>query len=119
MTIYPNIKLRPLSDTNFEVVEDCYVTVFEFTIQKGAITDLTSAPRWLWWLIPPHGATKKASIVHDYMIRNDVHSVEADSIYLLLLLLEDIPKWQAFLMYFSIQIFKKQRIKHENAVILD
>jgi hypothetical protein len=112
MTTYPNIKLKPLNDTNFEVLEDCYVLDFDFTIAAGSVTDLTTGLRGLWWLIPPHGASKSASIVHDFLIRNDYERDYADCIFLFYLL-KAVPKWQAYLMFWSIQNFTKIRNKIE------
>jgi hypothetical protein len=108
MTHYPHIILRPISGFNFEVVVDCRVDELDITIIAGSVTNLTSAPRFFWWLIPPHGDTKAASIVHDYMIRSGHNSVLADCVFLYLLRLS-VASWQAHIMYFCITFFQKYR----------
>lgn len=37
------------------------------TIPKGFIWDLSSVPRFLWWLFPPDGDFEFASLIHDYL----------------------------------------------------
>lgn len=116
MTVFPEILIAPREDHNFEICEDCLVEPFGVVIKKGSVTDLTSSPRWLWWLIPPHGDSKRASILHDYMIRDGGYDArEADEIYLYFLL-KFVPRWQALLMYVSISTFTKKRRKHENSI---
>ncbi|MFG1358036.1 DUF1353 domain-containing protein [Xanthobacter pseudotagetidis] len=39
------------------------------TVRKGAVTDLTSVPRFAWMLIPPDGPWVKAAVIHDYLYR--------------------------------------------------
>lgn len=107
MTYYPDIRLRPLNDLNFEVVEDCFVDEFGLIIPKGSINDLASVPRWLWWLIPPHGDAKRASVVHDYLMRSNQHKKEyADAVFYCLLK-KDVAHWQALLMFLSVLLFRK------------
>lgn len=36
-------------------------------IPKGFIWDLSSVPRFLWWLLPPDGDFELASLIHDYL----------------------------------------------------
>ena len=113
MTKYPEIKLIPDDNDNFIVAEDCYVSEFNFIIIKGSVTDLTSVPRWLWWLIPPHGKTKRASILHDYLIRNGKDRTYSDIVYLYFLI-KEVGFGQAIVMYLAINIFKKARKRHES-----
>lgn len=108
MTFYPHIRLEPLSDLDFEVVEDCFVGDFSIIITKGSINDLASVPRWLWWLIPPHGNAKKASIVHDYIMRSGKYpKAYADAVFYFLLK-KDVKHWQALTMFLSVVFFKRK-----------
>jgi hypothetical protein len=113
MTFYPYIKLIPTDNDEFVVEEDCFVREFDIIITKGSITDLTSVPRWLWWVIPPHGKTKKASILHDYLIRSGKERTYSDVVYLYFLI-KEVGFSQAIVMYLAINIFKKLRKKHES-----
>lgn len=59
-----------------------YRTVEKIVVPKGFVTDLTTIPRWLWILFPPHDNYAKAAIVHDYMYENAIGSKEeADIIF--------------------------------------
>jgi hypothetical protein len=110
MTTYPDIRLRPLDDLNFEVVEDCFVNEFGLIITKGSINDLASVPRWLWWLIPPHGDAKRASVVHDFLMRSNRHKKQyADAVFYALLMAH-VPKWQALIMFLSVVFFKNKTL---------
>lgn len=116
MTYYPDIRLKPLNDLNFEVVEDCFVDEFGFVISAGSINDLASVPRWLWWLIPPHGDAKRASVVHDFLMRSPTPSPSpigrggkayADAVFYCLLK-KDVPHWQAVVMFLAVVWFRKR-----------
>jgi len=37
------------------------------TIPKGFVWDLSSVPRFLWWLLPPDGDFDLAYLIHDYL----------------------------------------------------
>jgi hypothetical protein len=37
------------------------------TIPKGFNWDLSSSPRWLWWLYPPFGDFMFAALIHDFL----------------------------------------------------
>lgn len=108
MTEYPDIRLKPLDGLNFEVMEDCFVKEFSIIITKGSINDLASVPRWLWWLIPPHGDAKCASIVHDFLMRSGKYDkAYADGVFYILLM-KAVNLWQALLMFLAVVFFKKQ-----------
>lgn len=108
MTEYPKIKLEPREGLNFEVVEDCFVREFQLIITKGSINDLTSSPKWLWWVIPPHGDSKKASIVHDFLMRSGKYSkAYADAVFYVLLK-KDVRHWQALTMFLAVVFFKRK-----------
>lgn len=96
------------NDLNFQVSEDCIVEEFCLIITKGSINDLASVPRWLWWLIPPHGDAKKASVVHDFLMRNSNYKkAYADAVYYCLLK-RDVPHWQAVIMFLAVVWFRKK-----------
>jgi hypothetical protein len=37
------------------------------TIPKGYTWDLSSVPRFLWWLLPPDGDFQIGALIHDYL----------------------------------------------------
>jgi hypothetical protein len=114
MTTYPTFRIEtiPLKPFEYVVLEDCLVPELGITVIAGSYTNLTTVPRLFWSIIPPHGATKEPSIVHDFLIRSENSRNLADT-HFLFLLLEAVPKWQAYLMFWSIQTFTKIRNKIE------
>jgi hypothetical protein len=69
-------------------------------------------PWWLRWFESPIGKSKNASAVHDYLIRTKQDRFFADCVYLYLLTL-DLTKYKAIIMFLSLQLFPKIRVKYE------
>lgn len=68
-------------------------------------TDLISIPRWLWWLIPPHGRAAKASVPHDYhYINQDITRKEADLLYREGCAHLKVKPWRKSVMYFFLRV---------------
>lgn len=42
-------------------------------IPKGYVWDLSSVPRFLWWLLPADGDFEIAYIIHDYLYENRLY----------------------------------------------
>lgn len=124
MTTYPKIILTKLSSGRFDqwvVYEDCLCgaqilpdgTVEYITIPEGFVTNLASVPRWLWWLIPPHGESAAASALHDYMyffldyyrgVDDKRARAAVDATFLInLIMAPGIKQWQAWLMYQAVR----------------
>ncbi len=58
------------SKPRYQLLNDLNVVLSngdELTIPKGFIWDLSSVPRFLWWLLPPDGDFGIAYIIHDYL----------------------------------------------------
>lgn len=61
------------NSNKFEVLEDFLVAVIDddgsehvICVPKGYITDMSSIPRFFWWLFPPStSGARRASVVHD------------------------------------------------------
>ena len=52
------------------------------TVPRGFEPDFASVPRLLWPLVPPHGRSRKAAVVHDYLYsRPDIPRVIADAVF--------------------------------------
>ena len=77
-----------------------------FTVPKGFITDFASVPRCFWSLIPPMGRYGKAALLHDYLYNTkSVSRREADRIFLKTMLMMEVPKWKAYVMYVAVRVF--------------
>lgn len=107
ITYWPDIILKPIDGENFEVWDYCYVDGRFFNdgnvriIPKGFVTDLSSIPKIFRSLISTSGKTKRASVVHDYLIRNEIMSQkECDQVFRKLLLETGVRPIQASIMYF-------------------
>ncbi len=80
----------------------------EITIPPGYTSDFASVPRILWVLIPPHGRSAEASVVHDYLYDNRIGTrLDAD-----LLFFRDlspvVPSWQSLVMFLSVRLFARR-----------
>lgn len=133
MTTFPTIAVTKINEgfNLYAVYEDCYVSAI-VTIPKGFVTDLASIPRSLWSILPPHGASFSASVLHDYYYT--VHPMEmwqlqhpdyfdkpysqaeerkvADQIFYDNLIAAGISKLQAKTMYAAVRLFGSYRFKH-------
>jgi hypothetical protein len=61
------------SINNYELLESVTVKLSNnevITIPKGYKWDLSSVPRFLWWLLPPDGDFQIAALIHDYLYEN-------------------------------------------------
>ncbi|MEQ1667205.1 MAG: DUF1353 domain-containing protein [Sulfuriferula sp.] len=75
-------------------------------IPAGYVTDLTSVPRPLWAIYPPHGRYAKAAIVHDYLYSNAlVNKAYADKTFYEAMGVLGVRKVTRQLMYFAVLIF--------------
>jgi hypothetical protein len=105
MTLYPEIRIQKSEKLDWQVIEDCLLIEYNVIIKKGFKTDLVSSTRLFWFIIPPHGLSSNASIVHDYIWRSSLFSrKQCDKIFLELLI-KSVPKWQAYIMYIVVRAF--------------
>lgn len=61
------------SINNYELLEDVYFKLsngFVIRIPKGYKWDLSSVPRFLWWLLPPDGDFQIGALIHDFLYEN-------------------------------------------------
>ena len=66
----------------WELLESISVTLSNgdsLIIEKGLQTDLSSSPKFLWWLFPPYGKFLLAALIHDYLYINDYKKSECNS----------------------------------------
>lgn len=58
------------SINNYELLQDVTFKLSNGTviiIPKGYKWDLSSVPRFLWWLLPPDGDFQVGALIHDYL----------------------------------------------------
>lgn len=115
MTQYPDIRVRKFPSGKidwWEVTEDCEVTNItgeKFIIEAGYISNFASVPRVFWSIIPPHGRSANASIVHDYMYEHVMDYRLLVDFFFFRNLLNDVPEWQAVLMATIVRLRGKKR----------
>ena len=90
---------------------------YVITVPAGFITDLASVPRWLWPLIPPHGAHASAAVVHDWLYRTGyTDRPTADRIFHEAMTVSDVPPLRARIMYTAVRLFGwRQSHRRRNA----
>ncbi len=110
MTNYPDIRLRKYQggkpdwwEVTDRVKVRCRLTPYgRILIPHGYTTDFASVPQMFWWLVPPHGKTSSACIVHDYLYEHKPVKAtrkEVDLFWLDLLKNSGVKPWQVWLMY--------------------
>lgn len=63
------------SINNYELLEPVTLKLSNnevITIPKGYRWDLSSVPRFLWWLLPPDGDFQIAALIHDYLYEHNL-----------------------------------------------
>ena len=84
--------------------------VDKIKVPAGYVTDLTSVPRFLWSIFPPHGKYAKAAIVHDYLYTNAIGTKAwADEVFCEAMGVLGVPHWRKYLMYWSVRLFGRGR----------
>ena len=75
-----------------------------YIVPAGYRTNFVSLFRFLWWVFPPHGRAAPAAGVHDYLYEKQITTQEeADRIFLLVMGLYGVPKWQRRLGYWYVR----------------
>ena len=92
----------------FTLRED--LTAGGVTVPSGFSSDGASVPRFFWRLVFPPGDHKalKAAFVHDFLYRTHPEGwtkAAADNLFLILLLMNGIPKFSAYLAYWGVRLF--------------
>lgn len=78
-------------------------------VPKGFITDGASVPRIFWWVASPGTDAFEAAVIHDWYLM--VQPSIADLMFFKYLLAYGVPKWRAYLLYWSVIIwFKFKRL---------
>jgi hypothetical protein len=75
-------------------------------VPAGWVTDLTSVPRVLWAIYPPHGKYAKAAIIHDYLYEQAIGSKEAaDRTFLEAMTVLGVSRVTRTVMYWTVRWF--------------
>lgn len=75
-------------------------------VPAGFMSDLASAPWWLWWIFPPSGPWDRAAILHDYL-----YGIEGVSRFLADALMREamaqlgLPIWRRVAAYYCLRLF--------------
>ncbi len=110
MTKYPIVHLKKsnLKYNLFELIEDCAFEFedIKFTIPKGFTTDFASVPQIFWGLLPAHCTAAMPSVIHDYTCQFAIlPRPKCDAVFLELLKISGMKKWQYRLMYAYVRAF--------------
>ena len=104
--------LRMLGDYRWRVLAEfdyhigSYPSDTVIRVPLGTVTDLTSTPRLLWSIWPPHGRYAKAAIVHDYLYQNAIGSkAYADDVFREAMGVLGVPRFTRFVMYWAVRLF--------------
>lgn len=111
------VKYRPSTDDWIVLAVYRYLGCgIELQIPEGRTTDLSSIPRFLWWLIAPFELSIEAPVVHDELYRNGgrhlggvVDRATADWIFREIMIAERVPAWRYTLAYRGVRLFGRWR----------
>jgi len=77
-----------------------------YAVPGGTATDFASVPRIFWAIIPPQGRYNRASVVHDYLIRERVTTRDrADYVFLDIMRLCEVRPWRRWAMFLSVRFY--------------
>ena len=113
LEILDNLCFRLVQPFEFYVGESEATATARYSVPIGFVTDLTSVPRVLWALLPPHGRYAKAAILHDYLLTKvragELSRPTADAIFYQAMKVLAVPTWQAWLMYRAVSLYTAVR----------
>lgn len=79
------------------------------TVPEGDVTDFATTHRLIWSIFPPTGKYGKAATVHGYLITGGTATIYGETrtvdletaayIFLLVMELQNVPKWKRVVMY--------------------
>lgn len=101
----------PIEKYRYEVCKNINVSIDRriFTINKGFETDLLSAPKLIWNIIPPQKSEfMLPAIIHDYFYRDRgicVPRKYADEVFYNALIAKDVSKNTSKFIYVGVRIF--------------
>jgi hypothetical protein len=101
------MKLKTIGD-KFMLIEDTWVE--DYKIPEGFITDFATIPRFALSLMgrPSRKEFRRASLLHDYLLVENLASNEKASKLFYKILLEDGTKpFKAYIMYLSVRYLRK------------
>lgn len=113
LEILDDLRFRVVQPFSFYVGESEATATARYSVPIGFVTDLTSVPRVLWALLPPHGRYAKAAILHDYLLTKvragELSRPTADAIFYQAMKVLAVPTWQAWLMYRAVSLYTAVR----------
>jgi|ERR1044072_1952766 hypothetical protein len=81
------------------------VKIGGYEIPAGYETDFATVPRLFFSIIPPIGKHNVAAILHDFLYDNRIGTRKrADKLFLCFMLSYNVPKWQAYTMYYAVRL---------------
>jgi hypothetical protein len=102
-----NIELTTHGD-DFQLKED--VEIKGYTIPKGFVTDFATIPRFALSLMgrPTRQQFRRASLLHDYLLKEtDVSNEESSRLFYEVLLEDGTKPFKAYIMYLSVKYLRK------------
>jgi len=75
-------------------------------IPRGFVTDLSSVPRFIQWLIPKRGRYDDAAVIHDWLY-SQPHTARltADALFLDAMQTLGVSRWRRSLMFIAVRLF--------------
>lgn len=85
----------------------------KMVVPAGFVSNLTSTPRFLWSILPPHDYYVKAAILHDYLYNQGIGTrKEADLVFYEALGVLGMPKLLRKGFYYAVRLFGRSTSQH-------
>lgn len=97
---------RVILDSEFDYHFGSEDSNFVIQVPSGFQTDLASTPFFAWSLgFPKWGRYSKAAVVHDFLYQSKLVSrATADAIFKEAMLVLNVPKWKANIIYSAVRL---------------
>ena len=77
---------------------------FTITVPVGFKTDFATIPSWIPFVRPENGKWRKASVVHDYLCKEDIPKKYADKVFYYAMLDDQASVFTAYLLWVGVRI---------------
>jgi len=97
-------KFKLLDSFRYEV--GCRHTGMIVIVPQGYVTDFATIPRLFWRILPPAGAYRFATVIHDYLCSSKLVSRQvADAVFLDAMVCLGVPWWKRTLVYSGVRTY--------------
>lgn len=120
MRIAGRLRVEECGDYRWRLLDPLILDADGFgrmVVPAGFETDLASAPRLVWAIVPPIGRYQRAAVVHDWLYSRLGPAVSrrlADAVFLDAMAAEGVAAWRRWLMWTAVRVAGWRSFKRFN-----